>query len=146
MKTFTEKRFLPLHELESEAKNRLIAQIREYLLPMENIVFSYVHGSFVKYKQFRDIDAVIFLGDKRSFYFESDLSAELTSITKFDTEVRIINGAPVAFQMAVLRDGVLLFSKDEDMRTSFIEDVGKRYREYAHFRNIFLGCDGVRQR
>ncbi|MDP3297192.1 MAG: nucleotidyltransferase domain-containing protein [Thermodesulfovibrionia bacterium] len=146
MKAFTEKRFLPTHELEPEAKNKVLAQIREYLLPTENIVFSYVHGSFVKYKQFRDIDIAIFVNDKKGFYFESDLSAELTYITKFDVEVRIINEAPVAFQMAVLRDGILLFSKAEDMRTSFIEDVGKRYIEYAHFRNIFLGCDGVRQR
>ncbi len=145
MKTFTEKRFLPVHELEFEKKNRLIAQIKEYLLPMENIIFSYAHGSFIKSTQFRDIDIAIFINDTRGFYFESDLSAELTSVTKFDTEVRIINKAPVAFKMAVLRDGVLLFSKDEDIRTNFLEKVGKKYREYAHFRNIFLGCDGVRQ-
>jgi predicted nucleotidyltransferase len=145
MKAFTEKRFLPVYELEFEAKNRLIAQIREYLLPMENIIFSYVHGSFIKSRQFRDIDVAIFINDNKGFYFESDLSAELTSVTKFDTEVRIINEAPIAFKMAVLRDGLLLFSKDEDIRTNFIEDVGKRYREYAHFRNIYLGCDGVRQ-
>ncbi len=145
MKTFTEKRFLPAHELEFEKKSRLIAQIKEYLLPMENIIFSYAHGSFIKSKQFRDIDIAIFINDSRGFYFESDLSAELTSVTKFYTEVRTINKAPVAFKMAVLRDGVLLFSKDENIRTNFIEKVGKKYREYAHFRNIFLGCDGVRQ-
>lgn len=146
MRTFTEKRFLHPQELKPEAKERLIAQVREYLLPIEVIVFAYVHGSFIKSKTFRDIDIAVFVNDKKDFYFESDLSAEVTSIPGLDAEVRIINEAPVAFQMAVLRDGVLLFSRDEHLRTDFIEAVGKRYREYAHFRNIFIGCDGVRQR
>lgn len=146
MKRFTEKRFLYPQELEHEAKGRLIAQIREYMLPIEDIRFTYVHGSFIKSKKFRDIDIAIFVINKKDFYFESDLSAELSSITGFNTEVKIINEAPVAFQMAVLRDGVLLFSRDENQRTDFIEAVGSRYKEYAHFRNIFLGVDGVRQR
>lgn len=145
MKTFTEKRFQPLHKLESEIKDGLIAKIKDYLLQNENIVFACVHGSFVKSEKFRDIDVAVFTSDKKDFYFESDLSAELSALTGFDAEVRIINGAPVAFQMAVLRDGLLLFSRDEDIRTDFIEDVGKKYMEYAHFRNVFLGCDGVRQ-
>ena len=74
------------------------------------------------------------------------MSAELTSATGFEVEVKVINDAPVAFQMTVLMDGVLLFSRNEVKRTDFIEDVGRRYIEYAHFRNIFLGEDGVRQR
>ena len=145
MKTFTEKRFQPLHEIESEKKDSLIGKIKDYLLQKENIVFACLHGSFIKSEKFRDIDIAIFTSEKKDFYFESDCSAELSVLTGFDAEVRIINGAPVAFQMAVLRDGLLLFSRDEEIRTDFIEDVGKRYREYAHFRNVFLGCDGVRQ-
>lgn len=143
---FVEKRFLCPQDLEPEAKKRLIVQIKEYLMQKENIVFAYIHGSFIKSKTFRDIDIAIFVNDRKDFYFESDLSAQLTSMIMFDAEFRIINEAPVAFQMAVLRDGVLLFSRDDVKRTDFIEDVGKRYREYTHFRNIFIGCDGVRPR
>jgi predicted nucleotidyltransferase len=143
MKTFTEKRFQPLHELGSEKKNSLIGKIKDYLLQNKDIVFACVHGSFIKSDKFRDIDIAVFTSDKKDFYFESGLSYELSSFTGFDTEVRIINGAPVAFQMAALKDGLLLFSRDEDIRTDFIEDVGKRYRVYAHFRNIFMGCEGV---
>lgn len=145
MKTFTEKRFRSLHELGLDKKNSLVDKIKGYLLNYMDILFAHVHGSFIKSDKFRDIDIAVFTSGRRDFYFESDLSHELTSLTGFDTEVRIINGAPVAFQMAALTDGLLLFSRDEDARTDFIEEVGKRYREYAHFRNVFMGCEGVRR-
>jgi len=71
---------------------------------------------------------------------ESDLAYELTEKTGYPVEVRVINRAPVAFQLAVLRDGRLLLSHSEKIRTDFIEDVGRRYREYTPFRNITLGA------
>lgn len=116
MKTFTEKRVLPLQDLEPDKKHGLIAQIKEYLFTKDEIVFAYIHGSFIKSTSFRDIDLAIFVKNSTDFYFESDLSAELKSITSFEVEVRIINNAPVAFQMAVLRDGLLLFSRDEPLK------------------------------
>jgi hypothetical protein len=55
-----------------------------------------------------------------------------------------MNKTPVDFQMAVLRKGRVLFSRDADKRAGFIYDVGKRYKEYAHFRNIFMEAIGER--
>ena len=144
MNTFTEKRFQPSHSLGPEEKNRVVGKIKDHLLQYVDIAFACVHGSFVNSDTFRDIDIAVFTSAEQDFYFESDLSYELSSLTGFDSEVRIINKAPVAFQMAVLKDGLLLFSRDEEARTDAIENVGKRYREYAHFRNIFMGCEGVR--
>ncbi len=143
MKTFKEKRFRPLGKLGSLERSHLISKIKDHLLKNMDILFACIHGSFVKSDKFRDIDIAIFTSTEKDFYFESDLSHELSSLTGFDTEVKTINTAPVAFQMAILKDGLLLFSRDEDMRTDFIEEVGKKYREYAHFRNIFMGCDGA---
>jgi len=45
--------------------------------------------------------------------------------------------------MAVLADSKLLISRDDASRTDFIENVGRRYREYAHFRNIFREAVGA---
>jgi predicted nucleotidyltransferase len=146
MEAFIEKRFLTLRELRPSDKERLLNLIKEHLSPIENIIFAYAHGSFVKSGYFRDIDIAIFVEVESSFFFESDLSAELSTDTGFEVEVRAINNAPLAFQMAAVRDGVLLFSRDEVKRTDFVESVGRRYMEYAHFRNIFLGIDNVRQR
>jgi hypothetical protein len=38
--------------------------------------------------------------------------------------------------MAAVRDGRVLFSRDERARTDLIDLASSRYREYAHFRNL----------
>ena len=146
MAAVTEKRFRQPVELDSDRKERLVRLLRDRLSSLPVILFAYVHGSFVKSKAARDIDLALFVKGKGGLFFESDLSAELGKACSFEVEARVINDAHVSFQMAVLRDGILLFSRDEVKRTDFIEDVGRRYREYAHFRNVFLGVDGVRYR
>lgn len=76
----------------------------------------------------------------RDIELESDLSYELTDKTGYPVEVRIINNASIAFQMAVLRKGRLLISKANNVRTDFIENTSRRYREYSHFRNLILAA------
>ena len=104
---------------------------------------AYLHGSFVTSESFRDIDVGLYTRERSDFSYESDLSFDLSKATGYEVEVRVINEAPVAFQMAVIREGLLLFSMDDDTRTDFIEDVSRRYREYAHFRNIFMEAGGA---
>lgn len=145
MKGITEKRFFEPVEVGPHEKERLIGIIREILFSgNDKINFAYVHGSFIKSKRFRDIDIALFVEGESDFYLESDISAELTAAVGYEVEARIINDAPVVVQMAVVRDGLLLFCRDERRRIDFVENVGKRYREYIHFRNIFLEVDGVR--
>ncbi len=107
------------------------------------IIFAYLHGSFINNDSFRDIDVGIYIRTRKDFFFESELSHELSGLTGHEVEVKVINTAPVAFQMAVIREGKLLFSADDDVRTGFIEEVGRRYREYSHFRNIFMEAIGA---
>ncbi|MBI4584897.1 MAG: nucleotidyltransferase domain-containing protein [Planctomycetes bacterium] len=123
-----------------------MAILREELNRQPEIVFAYAHGSFVKEEKFRDLDVGIYLHETQGIFYESDLSYRLTRRLGVEVEVREIQEAPLAFQMAVLRDGKLLFSRDEELRTDFIERVSKRYPEYAHFRNLFLGIEGVRRK
>ena len=109
------------------------------------IAFAYIHGSFVTAESFRDIDVAIYTSESRDFQYESDLSYELSAATGYDVEVRIINNAAVAFQSGAIESGKLLFSRNETLRTDFIEDVGRRYIEYAHFRNIFMEAVSAKQ-
>ena len=145
MKGFTEKRFVEPVEVGPYEKERLFGLVREILSSRnDKIILAYVHGSFIKSKSFRDIDVGLFVEGKGDFYLESDISVELTSALGFEVEARIINDATVAFQMAVIRDGIPLFCRDEAKRVDFTENISKRYREYVHFRNFFLEVDGVR--
>jgi len=144
MGAFIEKRFLPRQDLDREQRVRISTLLRERLSEKREIIFAYIHGSFEEKFSFRDIDIALYLDRAAAFDFESDLSYELTQFVGYEVEVRIMNKAPVAFQMAVLQKGRVLVSRDEDKRAKFIYDVGKRYREFAHFRNIFMEAIGER--
>ncbi len=111
--------------------------IKNFLLKRDDIIFVYLYGSFVEGCFFRDIDVALFMREpKNELELESDLSYELTERTGYPVDVRIINNAPVSFQMSVLRNDVLLIRNDEALRTDFIEKIGRKYRDYSHLRNI----------
>ncbi len=137
-----EKRFLSKYKLDNLEKKLILDKITEILYSKKEIIFSYIYGSFVKEESFRDIDIAVYIKEDKGFTFESTLSNELTEAIGLPVEAKILNSAPVSFQINVLKEGKLLFSRDEEKRTNFIENVSRKYREYVHFRNIFLGIEG----
>ena len=139
-----ECRFAKKNSIGEEAKGAIRAKLKDLLAAHPEVLFAYVHGSFVKEREFRDIDvAVHSSGTTDPLHMESDLSHQLSKETGFPVEVRVIDAAPVAFQMAAIRDGIVLLSRSEEAHTDFIEKVGRRYREYKHFRNLFLASWGA---
>ena len=87
----------------------------------------------------RDLDVALYTTEDTDFLFAVDVAALLRKNMGFEVDVTPMNHAPVALQFAILRDGLLLFSKDEARRTALIERVSRQYREYTHFRDLFLG-------
>lgn len=134
-----ERRFAPKRFLDDEGRERVVQLIADLVRAREEIVFAYVHGSFVKEKAFRDVDVAVYSREPVDpVHYESDLSYELADRTGLPVEVRVINEAPVAFQMAVLRDGRRLVARGEEVLADFIVSVGRRYREHRHFRDLYL--------
>lgn len=134
-----EKRFLPKQHLSKKERQKIIEELKTYFSKRKQVAFAYILGSFSEERPFRDIDvAVYFYEPKEELTLESDVSLELSRKTRYPVEVIVLNKAPVSFQLSVLKKGTLLVSKSEDIRTDFIDDVGRRYREYSHFRNLAL--------
>jgi len=134
-----EKRFRKKQSIDRKERQKLIEAIRTFLSKKNDVVFTYLHGSFAEGGPFRDIDVALYLKNpKEEVGLESDYSYELSKNAGFSVEVIVINRAPVAFQMSVLRKGILIVNKAEEIRTDFIEGVSRRYRQYSHFRNIAL--------
>lgn len=136
-----EKRFFKENNIDEKRREKIIRRIKDYFLDKDDVVFAYIHGSFIESRRFRDIDIAIFMKNPmREIELESDLSYELTDKTGYPVEIMIINNASIAFQMAVLRKGRLLLSKADDVRADFIENTSRRYREFSHFRNLILAA------
>jgi predicted nucleotidyltransferase len=144
MQKFTEPRFIKPVSLCSEDRQKIAESVRSILASSEDIVFAYIYGSFARGEPVRDLDVALYTMEDKDFLFAIDIAALLRRNTGFEVDVTVMNHAPVALQFAILRDGVLLLSKDEALRTALIERVSRQYREYTHFRDLFLGVVGAR--
>jgi predicted nucleotidyltransferase len=118
-------------------------KIRHFLEQRGEILFAYLHGSFLE-GDFRDIDIAVFLterGKKEALEYELNLESELKDLTGFSADVRSLDHSPLSFRFNVMKNGVLLFSRDEAVRTDFeclsiveyhdLDFHRKRYREEA---------------
>ena len=144
MGRFLERRFVKPVLLCPEEQQRITQTVRETLLSHEHLVFAYVYGSFARGEPWRDLDVALYTREAQETFIALDLAVALQEATGFDADVTVMNKAPVALQFAIFRDGQLLFSRDEALRTTRLEKVARQYRDYAHFRNMFLGVAGAR--
>ena len=87
-----------LRSIDKVSKKAVKEAIREMLKKHEEILFAYLHGSFVKKDAFRDIDVAIYLERMPASVLEYELQME-TELT---------------FKYNVIKDGIVLLSKDDD--------------------------------
>jgi len=121
---------LKYYELNEEEREKLLEDLRGRLEDYEDIVFAYVHGSFLR-GRFRDVDVAIWIKGDRAFYYTVEVSAELSR--KFPIDLHVLNEAPIPFQYHVFTGGRLLFSKDERMRSEVMDRALKIYLDFREF-------------
>ncbi len=108
-------------------RREIIESLRERLA-REDVAFAYLHGSFVELRFFRDIDVAVWARDPgRAEYYLVDLATSLTLDLGVPVDVQLLNGAPLPFRYRVLTKGVLLVSKDEDLRRRVFELTLREY-------------------
>ena len=113
-------------------KAALTNVIRETLLAREEILFAYIHGSYLNLSDFHDIDVALFINpeevsSEQSFDYSFRLSVELSHLTAQDIDIQIMNYAPLGFRHSVFKNGRLLFSRDETLRTDLMEETSLDY-------------------
>jgi len=105
-----------------------------------SILFAYLYGSVLEADKFNDIDIAVYL--KPGFYpfrVSADLKMELSQKMGIDPDkfdVQVINGLlekgdilSLIYLKNILENGDLIVDKDENLRTSFVEAYGMKYRE-----------------
>ncbi len=126
------------YEIPLEEKYRILDRIRLLLEGEEDILFAYVHGSFINRKFFRDIDVAIWLRDpSRSFYYVIKFPVNVDIGIPLD--VQVLNEAPLPFKYSVFTQGMLLTSKNEDLRSKVVDSVIRIKRNHVVERAIELG-------
>jgi len=117
-------------------------ELRALLQEWDEILFSYLHGSFVEGLPYHDVDVAVylrpeFLEQADAFDYEMDLSACLTRALHVLVDVHILNQAPLGFRHSVLK-GELLFTQDEELLTDCIEQAGWDYMQFVHHVREYL--------
>ncbi len=123
---------LKYYKLNEEERRKLIEDLRAKLEVYEDIVFAYVHGSFLR-GRFRDVDVAIWIrgGKVEAFHYTVEVSSELSK--EFPVDLHVLNEAPVPFQYHVFTKGRLLFSRDERARSEAVDRALKVYLDFREF-------------
>lgn len=127
-----------------EQRDGLRRRLRSELESYQEILFAYLHGSFLdEGLPYQDVDVAIYLDPTRVTYqdlfeYEMTLSVDLTLDLRVPVDIHVLNEAPLGFQHNVLYRGELLFSRDDECLTNLIEKVGLAYMEFAYHVREYL--------
>lgn len=128
---------MAVYELANTEKERIKEELSHLLKKREEIIFSYIHGSFLE-GDFRDIDIAIYIKDgKNALKYELKLEREIEYVIGFPVDVRILNRAPLSFRFNVIKNGFLLFSRDEKIRCDFESLSIVEHHDFDFLRNVY---------
>lgn len=121
------------HTVTAEKRQEIVEQLREALKERSEIVFAYLLGSFAEGLPFRDIDVAVWaegVDKERAWDYETQLAIDLTKVLGIEVDVRLLNFAPIGFCVNALK-GILLLSRDDEIRLNFIERVSRLYMDFS---------------
>jgi len=129
------------HKITENNRKKIQSEISKYLKKEKNILFVYLHGSFLQ-KKFRDIDIGIYLSKvftkKQVLKYELYLETQMSNKFGYEFDVRVLNHAPLSFKFKVIKNSILLFSKDEKIRVDFESLSFVKYHDFELYRNMYL--------
>jgi len=151
---------LPLFRCTAEQREQILAALKGVLAAQPEVVFAYAYGSFLEDLPFHDIDVGIYVAvenERIAASLSVDTATALEAAVKRlfrrglrsgpggnrpyfrspPVDVRVLNRAPVSFCYHVLQ-GRLLFSRDEDARARWAEQVIARYLDVKPLRHRAL--------
>jgi len=127
-----------------EGSIQRIELLRSQFKDETGLVALYLFGSVAEgnVKPLSDIDLAVLLNGKipKMDQLDKELSlrAKISDILLTDEfDLVVLNSAPVHFAFKIIKDGKLLFCKDEMILTSFIEKTISYYLDFKYYKEEF---------
>jgi len=125
--------------LSGQEMAKFLVQKLKYLFEENDVDFAYLGGSWAKdiRNWWSDIDIFISvprfpqLSSKTQLEFLTHLHVKATDLTTFEEiEVLVLEILPLHIQFNAIADGVLIYEKDPEINTSFIEKLLPLYYDH----------------
>jgi predicted nucleotidyltransferase len=128
--------------IDLEKREGIVQPIVAQLAQHPEILAVVLYGSFLNRERFRDIDLALLVDERRlppeSFLdYELDRLEELSRLSKFPLDIRIVNRAPVLFRYAVTQ-GRVLFCREERAWVEFCERTWKEYLDFEPVARLYI--------
>ncbi len=130
------------HRLTQAQRQQTIGQISSVVSRHPEILFAFIHGSFLDAAFFRDIDVGVFLTEVSPddfWEYEARISREIEEALNnlFVVDTKVINEAPLSFCYHVIR-GQVLCVRDEAFLTEFMVSISRSYLDMAPLRHRYM--------
>ena len=122
-----------LYRAEAAERAQALRVVTAALEAEPDVVFAYLHGSFLNEGGFHDIDIGVHLAGPTDPWLSRalDLTGRLTRAAGFPVDVRVLDDAPLAFRFHVFRAGRLLISRDDEQLADCMERTMREYLDIA---------------
>jgi predicted nucleotidyltransferase len=121
------------YAITAEQREQIARRITEAFRLHPGVAFAYLYGSVLDGERVHDLDIGLYLEKDdvgRTYSLVDQLTSQLTADLHVPVDIRVLNGAPVTFLYHVFR-GDLLFSRNDELLTSMLEEVARRYLDLA---------------
>ena len=113
----------------AEERERVSRALAAALETEPDVEFAWLHGSFLGSGAFRDVDVGVHLtpGAGRRPRRGVELALRLGRTVRFPLDVRVLNGAPLAYLFHVFRTGRPLICRAEERMADHMERAVREY-------------------
>lgn len=126
-------------------KSDLNTEISEKIIPIltkakkdSKVLAVALFGSSIKSNQHRDIDICLFLKNKISNLEMSDLKLKYLKFADKNIDIQIFQQLPLYIRVRILKEGIILLSKDEDRLYDIAFQTIKEFNLYEKLYEMYL--------
>lgn len=128
-------------EIADHEKESIIENLRFCLKNRSDVIFAYMHGSFLAEDRFKDIDIAVYLDPLPPSPLEAELEleAQLNNVVKrYPIDIRILNRASLSFRYNVIKNGQPIVVNNDNIRSDFVETTLSYYFDFSPFLKEYL--------
>lgn len=115
-----------------------IKKCRDTLIKYEDIVFSYIFGSYAKssMRENSDIDIAIYLRRDIDIDIYIEIKINLSEILRKEIDLVILNNAPPLLKHEIAKNHILLFSRDKALENRYRVKTLFEYNDMKSYLNL----------